>query len=209
MSTTLRPLHDAAAQRARAERRAERERWYERGPAVACPTNPCEGMTPDAVASTLLYFAFGSNLNVAQMGRRCPGARAHSAAVVRNWRLEFRGVADVVRKRGAKVRGGLWTVTAEDVRRLDSYEGFPTLYTRREVVAVDAHGAHRRAFLYVMRRGAIAAPSAWYLGTILTGYRDFGLPIAPLAAAVDRAQRADDETAYWPSADLFETRGDR
>lgn len=200
-NTTGRTLFDPAAARARAERRAERARWYALGHALADPTNPCEGMRPEDVAASMLYFAFGSNLNIAQMNRRCPGSRVFGAATVKNWRLEFRGVADVVRKRGAKVRGGLWTVTADDVRKLDAYEGFPRLYTRREVVAIDATGTKRRAFLYVMRGGVISAPNPGYLGTILTGFRDFGLPIGPLAAAVDRAQRADDEDEYGPDAD--------
>lgn len=37
------------------------------------------------------YIAYGSNLNVRQMLRRCPGARVLGTAVLTGWELLFKG----------------------------------------------------------------------------------------------------------------------
>ena len=42
-----------------------------------------------------LYFAYGSNLNLTQMANRCPQAKQLGSAYLPNWRLVFRGVADI------------------------------------------------------------------------------------------------------------------
>ncbi len=42
-----------------------------------------------------IYFAYGSNLNRAEMGIRCPDAEPLVPAELVDWRLTFRGVADI------------------------------------------------------------------------------------------------------------------
>ena len=37
------------------------------------------------------YIAYGSNLNIWQMLRRCPGARVLGTAVLTGWELLFKG----------------------------------------------------------------------------------------------------------------------
>ena len=43
-----------------------------------------------------LYIAYGSNLNLEQMKRRCPTAEVVGTAELRNWRLWFRDRKSVV-----------------------------------------------------------------------------------------------------------------
>jgi hypothetical protein len=44
----------------------------------------------------MLYFAYGSNLNIAGMAQRCPAAKPVSRFLLPNARLVFRGVADCI-----------------------------------------------------------------------------------------------------------------
>ena len=46
-----------------------------------------------------LYAAYGSNLNKSQMKRRCPDSSPYVGIVLKNWRLVFKGVADIEKKR--------------------------------------------------------------------------------------------------------------
>ena len=137
----------------------------------------------------LPYFAYGSNLNRADMRVRCPSAKPLSLAVLRDWRLTFRGVADIEPARGELVRGALWLVGEEDLRSLDRYEGAPRLYARREVT-VEGDASSGLALTYVMTADDyLGLPSERYLARIAQGYRDWGLPLGPLRAAVDRTER--------------------
>ena len=69
------------------------------------------------------YFAYGSNLNVAQMAQRCPGAKLLGRIKLPGWKLVFRGVADAIQEPGAFCYGGVWRITPEDEAALDTYEG--------------------------------------------------------------------------------------
>ena len=130
------------------------------------------------------YFAYGSNLNRADMLVRCPGAKPLTTAELDGWRLTFRGVADIEPAVGLIVPGALWRLTGPDLRALDRYEGAPHLYERR-TVAVDTETGPLEAIAYVMTGDDYPGlPSAWYFERIAQGYRDWGLPRAELASAL-------------------------
>lgn len=38
-----------------------------------------------------LYIAYGSNMNIEQMARRCPTAKVVGTAELEDWRLRFKG----------------------------------------------------------------------------------------------------------------------
>ncbi len=143
----------------------------------------------------MLYFAYGSNLDRRQFARRCPGSRPVAPAVLRGYRLAFRGGghADIVREKGGLVRGALYQVTKRDVEALDRYEGVPTYYHRVAVCVKDDRGCLRRAFAYKMGNGlGEAAPSLSYALTILRGCRDWGIePDAELEAALRTRESAE------------------
>ena len=133
----------------------------------------------------LPYFAYGSNLNRADMRLRCPGARPVTPATLVGWRLTFRGVADIEPDRGRSVLGGLWTCSREDVCSLDRYEGAPSNY-RQLTVEVETPDGPREAMTYVMcDDGYLGLPSEWYYGRIEAGYRDWDLPLSGLREALE------------------------
>ena len=80
----------------------------------------------------MLYFAYGSNLDFAQMRGRCPSARFVCVANLPNHRLDFRrksttrgcGVADIVAQPGQEVWGVVYEIAEIDFGRLDTSEGY-------------------------------------------------------------------------------------
>ena len=117
---------------------------------------------------TKLYFAYGSNLNLTQMAKRCPNAKQLGSAYIPNWRLVFRGVADIEPSRNADdlLPVGVWQITDECENSLDIYEGFPHLYRKITVNGM---------MTYVMNQKDLLPPSTHYFNGILDGYKDFGL----------------------------------
>ena len=126
------------------------------------------------------YIAYGSNLNKEQMAYRCPDAEPVGTAILRDYRLTFRGnshtgVANIEPMAGRKVPVGIWKISERDEAALDIYEGYPHLY-RKEYIPVELNGKTIRALVYVMtghRKAAIASDR--YYRTIYKGYSDFGL----------------------------------
>jgi len=143
----------------------------------------------------MLYFAYGSNLNVRQMAHRCPDAVKVGRLILPDARLVFRGVADVIPSPGDRASGGLWEVTPACERALDRYEGCARdgsdagLY-RREFFRVLIRGEARDVLIYRMNSDDIFPPGAGYLDAIREGFRDFGLDQTPLRAAVEHARKA-------------------
>lgn len=135
------------------------------------------------------YCAFGSNLNHRQMAWRCPSARVLLPGTLFDFRLLFRRVADVVFTPGEQLPVGLYRVTAECVKELDRYEGFPRTYQRRFVL-VHTDAGPVWSFIYTMRERPIEPPSDQYLDTIRRGYADFDLAPAALNRAVTHAKNA-------------------
>jgi hypothetical protein len=141
----------------------------------------------------MLYFAYGSNLHKKQMKRRCPAAEPLGALILPNTQLVFRGVADVIRVDGSDCPGGIWRITPECEEALDRYEGFRPdnpdggMY-RKELVQVDGlPDGETEIMLYTMNSTGIYPPSEGYYGTIVQGYKDFGLDAAPLRIALKHA----------------------
>ena len=136
------------------------------------------------------YFAYGSNLNRADMLGRCPGAIAFAPAELVDWRLTFRGVADIEPAPGRSVLGALWRLKPADLHALDRYEGAPNLYERRPL-AVQAGDEQLETIAYVITdEDYVGLPSPWYFDRIAQGYADWGLSEVELAEAM-RATREE------------------
>ncbi len=142
------------------------------------------------------YIAYGSNLDVDQMLRRCPDAIQIGTSTIKDFELLFRGnashfgVATIEPRKGASVPVGIWSISDMDERALDWYEGWPRLYGKR-IFRVKVRDKMISAMAYIMTPGhKIAPPSRAYLATIAQGYSDFGFDIEPLMAAAENAERS-------------------
>ena len=145
------------------------------------------------------YIAYGSNLNLEQMSRRCPTAHVVGAATLHNWKLMFRGgshsaVATIERKIGSKVPVLVWKIQPRDEHSLDSYEGWPYLY-RKETLRLTVHGRRVYAMAYIMNEKGrpYGIPSDYYFDTIWMGYKSAGFDTRILQNAVIDSK----EAAKW------------
>ncbi len=138
---------------------------------------------------TCLYFAYGSNMDQAQMARRCPDAMAIDVAVLRHHGVEFTGrspawgggVATLVRRRGADTTGVVYEMP--DMRVLDAHEGHPNVYRRvRRKVATETYG-ELTAYTYVRPFNRRNRPAAAYVDAIARGCYDFGIDARPILSA--------------------------
>jgi gamma-glutamylcyclotransferase len=135
---------------------------------------------------SLLYFAYGSNLDVDQMRMRCPTARPLVRAQLRDHRLEFThlssrwggGAADILPHPGESVWGALYAVEPADLPKLDRFEGG---YERLEVRVEDGDGEVRSAVTYTVRSKAFFNPTEEYLSKLLRWGENWELPDAYLA----------------------------
>ena len=80
----------------------------------------------------------------------------------------------------------LWAITKQCERSLDSYEGFPTLYTKDIVTVLTAKGKES-AMVYIMAKqyeSMPALPNEHYFEIIRQGYEDHQIDTKPLMDAL-------------------------
>lgn len=141
-----------------------------------------------------LYFAYGSNLDKAQILERCPSAKFNCVARLDNYKIAFTrksikrrcGVADAVEATGESIFGVVYDISDEDMRKLDDNEGYKgegnskNSYNRKKsiVTAIVINGENQiQAEIYfAVRQPAPPLPSKEYLGLIITGAKVWGLP---------------------------------
>lgn len=143
------------------------------------------------------YIAYGSNLSVEQMAMRCPDARIIGMAALQDWKLVFRTHATIEPADGRVVPVLIWEISDRDEERLDLYEGYPTYYTKRDMVVTmtDLDGKNPReitAMVYLMEKGhELRVPYRGYLDTLALGYRRFGFNPYQLELAMKEAEEAE------------------
>ena len=129
------------------------------------------------------YFAYGSNLHHLQMKRRCPNCRFIKKIVLHNYRLTFRskyGAADIEKKGGGKVYGGLYVISKAAEKKLDIYEEYPTLYKK---IYFKYKG--KKIMTYTMvKKTKLVPPTTRYLNIIKQGYKDCKLNMKSLQIAL-------------------------
>ena len=137
------------------------------------------------------YFAYGSNLDPAQMRRRCPHAAPGRPAILRGHRIAFGGhsrtwggpVATLVKDPNDWVDGLLYEMPLAELTVLDGYEGHPFAYRRKLLLITDDTGRRRRANVYVLPVVEETRPTPRYFGVIWRAYLRLGFDRTPLAAA--------------------------
>ena len=125
------------------------------------------------------YFAYGSNLCVQQMARRCPDAVDPRPATLpdHGWLINERGVATIEPFAGSRVHGVIWDVSDHDLDTLDSAEGVPVRY-RRDRLTVHSDDGASDVWVYIDHRVEPGPPRPGYLERIIDGALHHGLPRA-------------------------------
>jgi hypothetical protein len=141
--------------------------------------------------SSMLYFAYGSNMleSRLQHASRGPSARMRGIHALRGHRLHYHkrgrdgsGKCSIspAPDPGAVVWGVLYELDAADLPTLDSAEDVPDGYARTDLaLELDPDGEPVGAFTYVARPEQIderALPFDWYKGLVVAGALEHGLP---------------------------------
>jgi Gamma-glutamyl cyclotransferase, AIG2-like len=138
-----------------------------------------------------LYFAYGSNMNVDAMARRCPRSKALGLARLERHRLAVmrEGWLTAIRASAFAVHGVLWDLALADIAALDRHEGLSQgLYTK-ETQPVIAERGPKRAIVYF---GANSGPGVLrpaYIAEVLAAARSWPLPAEGVEALEKLARR--------------------
>lgn len=100
----------------------------------------------------MLYFAYGSNMNLEHMRRLCGWhCRVLGMATLPDFvlGLDLRGYMNIVPKAGAKTVGVLFEADQHCLDVLDEFEGCPEVFMRQEVEVKDQNGQRQTAWVYL------------------------------------------------------------
>ena len=133
---------------------------------------------------TVWHFAYGSNMNRAQMLSRTGKILEEHNASLPNYEVRFnkkvRGGtagANIQPASGKTVHGVLYKVEEGSMRSLDRYEGVPDHYRRIEVQVTPEGGQPVPAQIYIAQKVEKGLrPSTQYLQAMLDGAGEHNLP---------------------------------
>ena len=121
-----------------------------------------------------IYFAFGSNMNLAQMAYRCPHSIFIKKEKLSNWSfiITNRGFANIVPEKNRVVRGCLWNLTKKDEETLDQYEGINQGYYDKKYMKV---GEYENVLIYISKTKETGSVWNDYLNIITEGAKQIKL----------------------------------
>jgi len=130
---------------------------------------------------TFLYFAYGSNLWLRQMEKRC-FALPFKVAKLYNHEFHYRRYyASVKESKGKSVWGALYIMDRFDITVMNKYEGFPHMYYKKLITVFDECGRSYEAFTYVADEVySETGTFKNYFNKLKSGYIDWGLPVKEL-----------------------------
>lgn len=148
------------------------------------------------------YLAYGSNLNMERMGRRCPNAVVIGTTEIYGYRLLFKksktgSYATIEQDANESVPAVIWQLSEYDELLLDRYEGFPRYYYKKQfqLPAWNLKGNRMKkpktCMAYVMHEDRqLGCPDYGYFDLLYGGYLDWNFPTDTLkrglAASIGR-----------------------
>ena len=138
-----------------------------------------------------LYFAYGSNMDVEAMARRCPRAKPLGLARLARHQLAImrEGWLTAVRDPSSDVHGVLWDASFADMRALDQYEQLASgLYAKAQQPVIGERGA-KQALVYFGANSGPGIARADYLASVIAAANHWRLPAEALAALAALSRR--------------------
>ena len=133
----------------------------------------------------MLYFAYGSNLNLFQMKRRCKDSVFLKKYELKGYKLNFRSkyrAADIEKSKNSLVPGALFEISKSDEKKLDVYEDYPILYKKLYFTYYN-----KTVMTYIMvHKTEFRYPTERYLNVVKQGYKDCNLNISYLIKALNK-----------------------
>lgn len=139
-----------------------------------------------------IYAAYGSNMNLEQMSRRCPEAKIVGTGMIEDYKLTFggNGHANIKHCKGSEVPIVTWEIAPRCERALDAYEGYPRYYIKKEII-IKTKAGNEKAMVYIMDRNyenKIVTPTSTYYNIIYEGYLDNKIPVEILEEALNEVK---------------------
>ena len=135
----------------------------------------------------MLYFAYGSNLNLFQMKRRCKDSVFLKKYELKGYRLNFRSkyrAADIEKSKNSLVPGALFEISKSDEKKLDVYEDYPILYKKLYFTYYN-----KTVMTYIMvNKTEFRYPTERYLNVVKRGYKDCKLDTKYLKIALQQVK---------------------
>ena len=107
---------------------------------------------------------------------RCPDAIPVKGVILKNYKLVFNELADIIQNEGEEVPGAMYVISKQELIKLDILEGYPDLYERIIVEVEDGKGNTYDTIAYTMVDKKLELPPDHYYKTLLNGYKDWDLP---------------------------------
>lgn len=135
-----------------------------------------------------LYFAYGSNMSLEQMRRRCPESRRLGQARLAGyrWIITQRGYANVVSEADGEVEGILYALSSADQKRLDNFEGVAAGQYHTCMCLVQHEGRNVEALVYIDPIVEEGTPQEEYIHRINAALVDARLSAAYVNQAIRR-----------------------
>ena len=145
-----------------------------------------------------LYAAYGTNLDPARMGERCPHSPLQTTGWLTGWRLTFGGeehgwdgaLATIVQDPLEQVFVALYDVSPQDEPLLDEWESADSGLYRKTKVRVATLTGSIVAWTYVLDAFEGGLPSASYLGVLANAAEAADAPDDYIAALRRRPCRS-------------------
>jgi gamma-glutamylcyclotransferase (GGCT)/AIG2-like uncharacterized protein YtfP len=149
---------------------------------------------------TLYYFAYGSNLNKVQMKERCPDSKEISSTLLSGYELKFRsyenskqGYLTIEKSKRAKVPIGIYEISENDEKKLDSFEGVDKHEYKKERIAIKCKNKniaskYIRGLIYTMIDGRKCKPCDEYYTRVKLGYDEWNFDISYLKYACNECE---------------------
>jgi gamma-glutamylcyclotransferase (GGCT)/AIG2-like uncharacterized protein YtfP len=125
----------------------------------------------------MYYAAYGSNMDLSQMERRCRGAEVYGQGSLEGFRLSFRGlskhgggVATLDASEDGEVPCVVYQVDEAHLAELDRYEGYPVCYQRHVLPVRLESGYDVECIVYIKTGEPLALPRKSYLLKIVRAY---------------------------------------
>lgn len=123
-------------------------------------------------------------MNHEQMKQRCQGSKYIKRGYLQDYKFVYDGyssirsgaVANIVESNSHVVWGGVFEIGENDLAALDSCEGYPSSYNRKEVMITDDDRNTYKAMAYYRTNKKIGIPTKEYRQIVLKGAADCHLP---------------------------------
>lgn len=144
------------------------------------------------------YAAYGTNLDPARMGERCPHSPMRTTGWLTGWRLTFGGeehgwdgaLATIVQDPIEQVFVAVYDMSPLDGAQLDKWESADSGLYRRTKVRVSTMVGEIVAWTYVLDAYEGGLPSASYLGVIAAAAEAADAPVDYVSGLRTRACRS-------------------